>query len=287
MIKLLLFTYLLTWTPFFRGLPDFLHLDDVLVHSSVYEHRFIEEGISIKDQLVLMKVDEGVVLNGNENPNIEISSGKYVDNSIKEKKIEQVDTVVPAIKEGKKVYIYNTHQMEGYSDGKSVVDASVLLANRLQQENIQVVYETNSFPEYLKQNGLNYNHSYQASYFYLNEALVNYGGFDLVIDFHRDSVPRENAFVRINDKDYAKIMFVIGGLSNNVNAVTSLSKQLSQSIDTMCPGIVKSPMTIEAYFNQQVYENSVLIEVGSDTNTYEEVVNSTNLLADAIIQYLR
>lgn len=285
--KVIVFTYLLSLTPFFTILPDFLHFNNGLLTSSIYKHEFVQEEISIKDQLNLMKIDEGVALSGDVST-IEILNDKYIDNTPhnkQEKKPENNQEGTLAV--NKKVYIYNTHQNEEYSDGKSVIDASVELANRLQKAGIQVVYETNSFPEYLKNNGLDYNSSYEASYYYLNEAMVNYGGFDLVIDFHRDSVPRENSFVTIGDKNYAKMMFVVGGLSSNVNQVTTLSQTLSNYIETLQPGVIKPLMVREAYYNQQVYENSVLIEMGSDANTYEEVYHSTNLLADAIIQYLR
>ena len=46
-------------------------------------------------------------------------------------------------------------------------------------------------------------------------------------------------------------------------------------------------MVREAYFNHDVSTNMVLIEVGSDHTTFEEVENSTELLAKAIVQYLR
>lgn len=282
-IKLCLLTYLLFLTPFFTMLPQFLGLDESFITSSVYEHDLTE--ISIKEQLNLLKVEEGVTLSNPNVKKVEETSGEYVDNSNVTSN-EQADTVVPQVTSDKKVYIYNTHQQEGYQNDKTVVDASVELSNLLQKAGIQVVYETNDFPAWLRNNGLDYNSSYRASYFYMNEALVNYGGFDLIIDFHRDSVPRESSYVTIGDKSYAKMMFVIGGLSTNVDSVTALSNDLTAKINAVLEGVVKTPMTREAYYNQQVYPNTVLIEVGSDNNTYEEVKNSTNLLAQAIIQYL-
>lgn len=282
-IKLCLLTYLLFLTPFFTMLPQFLGLDESFITSSVYEHDLTE--ISIKEQLNLLKVEEGVTLSNPNVKKVEETSGEYVDNSNVTSN-EPADTVVPQVTSDKKVYIYNTHQQEGYQNDKTVVDASVELSNLLQKAGIQVVYETNDFPGWLRNNGLDYNSSYRASYFYMNEALVNYGGFDLVIDFHRDSVPRESSYITIGDKSYAKMMFVIGGLSTNVDSVTALSNDLTAKINAIQEGVVKTPMTREAYYNQQVYPNTVLIEVGSDNNTYEEVKNSTNLLAQAIIQYL-
>ena len=60
--------------------------------------------------------------------------------------------------------------------------------------------ETNSFADYMKANGLNYNDSYLVSANFLSDVLVNYGPFDLIIDFHRDAVPRESSYVTIDGK---------------------------------------------------------------------------------------
>ena len=185
----------------------------------------------------------------------------------------------------KKVYIYNTHQQEEYSDGKTVIDASIQLANLLQEAGVQVVYENNDFKAWLNAKGLNYNYSYHASNFYLNEALVQYGGFDLIIDFHRDSIPRESSYITIDNKTYAKMMFVVGGLSKNANAITQRCNELTSLVNEN--GVMKNVMIREAYYNQDVSDRMVLIEVGSDKNTYEEVSNSTKLLADSILKYLQ
>lgn len=281
-VKLCLITYLLCLTPFFSELPNFINLDQKHFTSSIYESNITDQKVSIKDQLNLMKVNKNVTLSSQDITPIKIETGNYVDNSL-----PKVDTVVPKVTNGKRVYIYNTHQQEGYSDGKSVVDASVLLANKLQEEGIQVVYETNDFPTYLRNHGLDYNSSYKASYFYLNEALVNYGGFDLVIDFHRDSVPRESSYVNIDNKNYARMMFVVGGLGKNAPQITMISNQLTDLVNGIKNGVMKNPMAREAYYNQEVTDKSILVEVGSDNNPFEEISNSTNLLAQAIIQYLR
>ena len=273
-------------TPFFNSLPDFLGLDQSFMTTDVYTHDFNEKGVSIKEQLNLMKVNEAVKMSSQDVNPIKISSGTYVDNSKPSIDTSDKSNTNVANANGKKVYIYNTHQQEGYIGGKTVVDAGIELANQLQEAGVQVVYESNDFPSYLKSLGLDYNSSYKASNFFLNEALVNYGGFDLVIDFHRDAVPRESSYVKIGETNYARMMFVIGGLSRNVNAITDTSSSLTQLVNENLGGVIKEPMTREAYYNQDVFEKMVLVEVGSDNNPYEEVSNSTKLLGKAVIQYL-
>lgn len=187
---------------------------------------------------------------------------------------------------GKKVYIYNTHQSEAYAGGETVMDAAAILGNQLEEKGIHVVLETANFAEYLKARGLDYNQSYQASRNFMNDALVNYGGFDLIIDLHRDAIPREASFMQANGKTYAKMMPVIGGLSTNADVIKKNSSTLSDIIDGKVHGIMRSVMVREAYYNQSVSDRMMLIECGGDVNPFDEVKNSMDVLAEGIYDYL-
>ena len=167
-----------------------------------------------------------------------------------------------------------------------MLDGAKLLGEQLQEAGVEVFVETNSFSDYMKQNGLNYNDSYLVSYNFLNDVLADYGPFDLIIDFHRDAVPRESSFVTLEGKDYAKMMFVIGGLNGHVEHSEQLCQTLYDKIEQVQPGIMKKTMVREAYYNQQVNANMVLIEVGSNNSTFEEVSNSVDVLAQGLIAYL-
>ena len=269
LIKLCLFTYILSLTPFFDVLPSYLGINLSTITSSVYQYDLDENASSIKEQLNLMHVHDQILMSDEQEDSYIVTESSYVEGK----------------KETKKVYIYNTHQQEEYSDGKTVIDASIQLANLLQEAGVQVIYESNDFKTWLNAKGLNYNYSYHASNYYLNEALVQYGGFDLIIDFHRDSIPRESSYITIDNKTYAKMMFVVGGLSKNANAITQRCNELTSLVNEN--GVMKNVMIREAYYNQDVSDRMVLIEVGSDKNTYEEVSNSTKLLADSILKYLQ
>ena len=269
LIKLCLFTYILSLTPFFDALPSYLGINLSTITSSVYQYDLDENASSIKEQLNLMHVHDQILMSDEQEDSYIVTESSYVEGK----------------KETKKVYIYNTHQQEEYSDGKTVIDASIQLANLLQEAGVQGIYVSNDFKTWLNAKGLNYNYSYHASNYYLNEALVQYGGFDLIIDFHRDSIPRESSYITIDNKTYAKMMFVVGGLSKNANAITQRCNELTSLVNEN--GVMKNVMIREAYYNQDVSDRMVLIEVGSDKNTYEEVSNSTKLLADSILKYLQ
>lgn len=82
------------------------------------------------------------------------------------------------------------------------------------------------------------------------------------------------------------MMFVIGGLNGHVVHSEQLCQTLYDKIEQVQPGIMKKTMVREAYYNQQVNENMVLIEVGSNNSTFEEVSNSVDVLAQGLIAYL-
>lgn len=266
---LFLFLYL---TPFYSGFIEIFGNDN-LKDTLVYKQRSLDETISIKDQLN--------ILSANSNFTLDEEDFEFETTAENPKTVPETPKV-----SDKKIYIYNTHQNEDYAGGETVMDAAALLGNELQAKGYTVVLETNDFKSYGSSNDLDYDHSYAISYKFLNDALVNYGGFDLIIDLHRDAIPRDASYKEANGKSYAKMMMVVGGLSSNVDAVTERASTLNDIINGNVNGIMRSTMTREAYYNQQVHPNTILIELGGQINPFDEIKNSIPVLADGIAQYL-
>lgn len=183
-----------------------------------------------------------------------------------------------------KVYIYSTHQGETYTDGKSVIDASYYLKQLLEKHSIEVTIEQQNFMQELRNQGLTYNESYLISRNAVIDAIVEEGGYDLIIDLHRDSLPRHLSYIEINGMIYAKLMIVIGGLSSHRESIINNSQILFDISNNLVHGIMKPALVREAYYNQDITENMLLIEVGSDQNSFEEVKNSLDILSQAIIK---
>ena len=277
-IKLIALSAFLFATPFFGSIKDKLSKNEVLT-SLVYHQRTLSEPKSIKDQLNVITKNSTVNIPNETDQEKEYKTTQDQDAPVVPETPKPSDSDK---KEKKRIYIYNTHQQEGYQGGKTVMDGAQVLAEKLQKAGIDVVVETNDFVAYGRSQGWDYNSSYAVSNKFINDAFANYGGFDLVIDLHRDSVPREACFAEINGKSYARVMTVIGGLSKNVSASTKIAATLTDIINQDVNGIMKTPMTREAYYNQQMSPNMILIEVGADQNTFEEVTNSLDVLAKAI-----
>lgn len=181
-----------------------------------------------------------------------------------------------------RVYIYSTHPNEKYSDNEfSVIDASLILQEKLNSIGIQTIVEPRNTEKYMKDNNItNY---YIASRQFLSDAL-KINDFDLVIDLHRDYIPN-NASTKtvIGDKRYAKVMFVMNKNYENIE----FAKKFNQIIYNDYPSVTRG--VYDPYkdtFNQDLTSCAVLIELGSTQNDYVEIVNSIDVLVEAIKELL-
>lgn len=297
-VKLALLIGFLYITPFFSGIGEIMKRSGFL-DAFVYRQHTLDESISIKDEMNLFSHNANLTIQDDfkfqttqdvdekESDGVKQQDEEALKNQDEQtNKAEQTKEKTPVKDTGKTVYIYNTHQSEAYAGGETVMDAAAILGNALEEKGIHVVLETADFAGYLKSKGWDYNQSYKASYNYLNDALVNYGGFDLIIDFHRDAIPREASYLEMNGVTYAKMMPVIGGLSKNADVIKQNASTLSDIIDSKVHGIMRSVMVRESYYNQDVSDRMMLIECGGDVNPFSEVKNSMGVLAEGIYDYL-
>ena len=131
--------------------------------------------------------------------------------------------------------------------------------------------------------GYSYNQAYSVSRTWLEK--LNNKNLDLYIDLHRDSLSYELSNVVLDDKDYAKIMFVVGtnhDYSNNIKVVNGLI----ENIESINKSISRGIFTRNYIYNQDYSGNAVLIELGGPESTYESISNSLDVLALAIKNYL-
>lgn len=197
------------------------------------------------------------------------------------------------------VYIYNTHQLEEYNKTNleeynikpNVLMASYILREYLNRNNIKTVVETADITDFLNVNGWNYSKSYNASRFYLDEAIKKYPNLKLIIDLHRDAIEYNVSTVTINDKKYAKVLFVVGLDYENYQHNLDLANSLNNLINSKYPGLSrgvlkKSGKNVNGIYNQDLKNNIVLIECGGYQNNIDEVMNTMIALSDIIKIYL-
>ena len=267
LIKLCLIISVLIYMPIKEAMRDFFNKTKLQWIQYQWDDDFLHTQFNIKQQLCYYQA----------------SPMPSTPKIVKEKVQPQIQTK----KNGRKIYIYSTHQEEGYQDQGTVIEGSKYLQSLLEAKGYEVLVEERSVQAYLDTNALTYNESYYASYAYLNDTLKK-DSYDLIIDFHRDSIDRSLSVFEYQQKQYAKMMFVIGGSNQNYDKLLALASSLHQQIDQQAPGIMRSIMTRDiAYYNQYVNDAMVLIEVGSKANTFQEVKNSVEVLAEGIDEYFK
>ena len=179
-----------------------------------------------------------------------------------------------------RVYIYSTHPNEKYIDN-TISYASLILQEKLNSLQVETIVEERSVVEYLEDNNLEFDDSYKATREFLSDKLKIYD-FDLIIDLHRDAV--NNTTVKINNKEYAKIMFVQNvNYKDNITLANKLNDILNEKYSGITRGIYNKYVD---NFNQDLNNNVLLIELGGNTNTFNQVNNSIDALAYSIKELL-
>ena len=191
------------------------------------------------------------------------------------------------------IYIYNTHDEEAYYNSylnpynivPDVKLASYYFQERLKDLGIESVVEKRKIKDVLDKNGWNYRYSYNASRVYLEEVSKNSPSIKYFIDLHRDSVGKDKTTTIINGKNYARVMFLVGleheNYQKNLDLATRLNELISQFDSTLSRGIYqKEGPGVNGIYNQDFSSKAILIEVGGQYNTIEEVEVMARVLKD-------
>lgn len=222
--------------------------------------------------------------------NKEIKPSGYVENP-------NIDT--SKIEKEPEVFIYNTHQGETY-EGKGleeynitpgVMMASYLLQKKLLESNVKSIVMEDNLIDYMNINNMNHAKSYIASRIFLEETIKNNKNLKLIIDIHRDSLPKEKSTVIINNKSCAKILFVIGEeydtYKNNLDMTNKINEKIKEKYPELTRGIItKGGTGNNGVYNQDLNDKITLMELGADKNTIEEVNNTIDLIGPIIGEYI-
>ena len=198
------------------------------------------------------------------------------------------------------VYIYNTHQTEEYKAdylapyniNPTVQIGAYLLSEKLNDYGIPTIAETDSIKSILNSNGWNYSYSYKASRILLDHAKEEYPSLNFFIDFHRDSSVKDKTTLSWNNKNYAKVLFVVGKEHDNYQANLDVASELNNRIKkintALSRGIYqKYGPGVNGIYNQDFHPNTILLEMGGQYNTIEEVSNTIDLISQTIADFIK
>ena len=198
-----------------------------------------------------------------------------------------------------KIYIYNTHQTEEYAPNtflEGQVKPTVMMASYIMEDvfiknGYSTLVEERSISEQLKNNNWKYYKSYDASRIYIDDTKKNNPTIEYFIDVHRDSLPKDKTTVEINNKSYAKTIFLIGtenpNYQENLDFVTRINNILNEKYPNLSKGIYqKGGRGVNGVYNQDNSKHTMLVEIGGPDKTTDEVLNSTLAFCDAFLEVI-
>lgn len=198
------------------------------------------------------------------------------------------------------LYIYNTHQTEGYQKNNnasynitpSVLMASYILRESLNDLGIPSMVEVSDITELLRVHSWKYSYSYAASKILLEDAIRKNPSLVYFIDIHRDSMSYDITTTTIENKKYAKLLFIIGKDNPNYEKNLAMANQINEYVKEENPslsrGVVqKGGSGVNGIYNQNLSPNAILIELGGQYNNITEINNTLTILSKAIYRYVR
>lgn len=190
----------------------------------------------------------------------------------------------------KKIYLYSTHNKETYQTGEKVTQAALDFKTALNDFQVDVHLEEGDIQEFVEMNNYAYYQSYQASRLFIEDALKK-DTYDLIIDLHRDATSKNNSTLKTDEKSYAKVLFVIGGKNVMYRENYAIAEEIHEAIEKKLPKLsrgilVQTGSSVNGIYNQDLNANMILLELGGNQNTYEEVQNTISVIAPIIGEYL-
>ena len=199
-----------------------------------------------------------------------------------------------------KVLIYHTHSQEGFLDSvagedeTTIVGVGEYLSKLLsQQYGLEVIHHV----AYYDLESRDYAYSLAAKD--LEKVLEEHPDIDVMIDLHRDAVKEGNRLVtQVDGKTMARFMFFNGmsytGQRGNLTSLANpyiqenlaFSFQLKLMAEEYYPGLTRKTYIKGYRYNMHYRPRSLLIELGGQTNTLEEAMNSCDILACLIASVL-
>ena len=197
------------------------------------------------------------------------------------------------------VYIYNSHQLENYSSVNyeaynitpNVMMASYLLREKLNDLGINTIVEESDITEFIRINNWNYNYSYVASRYYIEDAMKKNPSLKFFIDLHRDALTKDRSTTSIDGKNYAKVLFVVGMEHSNYQKNLDIANNLNQKIYSKYPTLTRGAITkagenVDGIYNQDLHPNMILLELGGNENTIDEVLNTIEIISIILKEHI-
>lgn len=201
------------------------------------------------------------------------------------------------------ILIYHTHSQEEFADYHSgnteatIANVGEYLTELLRAKGYSVIHDTSVYD--LHNGKLDRNKAYTYALDGITRILQENPSIQVVLDVHRDGVKEDTHLVHeVNGKMTAPIMFFNGMCQTPTGPIEYLpnpyrednlafSFQMQLYAEAYFPGYTRKIYLKGLRYNQHLRPRSALIEVGAQTNTYEEARNAMEPLAELLDMVLQ
>ena len=213
--------------------------------------------------------------------------------------LKNMDCSVDKSVDGPQILLYHTHSQEAFANSEAgkeedtILGAGEVLASYLEEYGFQVYHHKGKYDVKKR------DYAYSESLPEIEKILQENPSIQVVIDLHRDAVAEDTKLVtEIQGKQMAKVMF-FNGLSSSakmgdisylknpyLQENLAFSFQMKLACDEYYPGFARS-IYLRAYrYNMHLCPKTLLIELGAQTNTVEEIREALGPLAHVLSMVL-
>lgn len=194
------------------------------------------------------------------------------------------------------ILIYHTHSQEAFVDSiagdtsTTIVGAGDYLTELLEKEyGFSVLHHTGQYDVESRDNA--YSNAEPA----ITELLKENPSIDIIIDMHRDGIAEDKKLVTtVGGQETAQFMFFNGlSYTNTMGDIDYLynpyiednlafSFQMQLACNEYYPGLARKIYLKGYRYNMHFKPKTLLLEVGAQTNTVQEIMNAMNPIAHII-----
>jgi len=194
------------------------------------------------------------------------------------------------------VVFYCTHSAETYipDSGQARVDGRRGLVNGVAQTLAKKLEESGAKSEYIDtmHDCPDYNQSYARSRETVKSVVESHEDLLALFDIHRDSIPgqKEGETITIDGRPCARILIIVGSDERKPHPHwrenQAFAEKLSAVGEEMYPGLIKGVKVKAGTYNQEYFPHALLLEFGSDQNSFEEAQYAAESFARVLVRVL-
>ncbi|MGN1133014.1 MAG: stage II sporulation protein P [Oscillospiraceae bacterium] len=221
---------------------------------------------------------------------------------------KKYDFTLEADSKQPQILIYHTHTTESFElkdrdyydrdfstkttdPNKNITSVGDEICKQLDEAGIAYVHDTlvHDYPDY--------DNAYQSSRSTVQQLLKKYPSIKIALDIHRDGIEREDGTrlaptVEVDGKKAAQVMIISGcddGTKDMPNYLKNFhfASALQSTFASSYEGFARPVLFDYRFYNQDLTTGSLLIEVGAQGNSLDQVKYSGELIGKSLVKMFK